>query len=173
LKAKNFFINTLKGRILGSLILGCILAYLLSESAFLVIKNNLDREPQRVELVIPNGTAERIAAGQTVPAIPKDMLFVVGDVLVVTNQDSTNHQLGPTFVPAGSSAMLNMTDPNEYTYSCSFAPTRNLGISVRPRVDFLTRFQAIFLAGPPMATLIVLYSFVMWPLKPRKKTEQA
>ena len=170
---KDYFLNTLWGRIWGALVLGCLLAYLLSESAFLVVKNNLDREPQRIELVVPAGTAERIAAGQAVPSIPKDMMFVVGDVLVVTNQDSTSHQLGPTFVPPGTSATLNMTEPNDYSYACSFEPSRRLGVNVRPRVDFATRFQAIFLAGPPMATLIVLYSLVMWPLRPRKKTEPA
>ncbi|MBI5300538.1 MAG: hypothetical protein HY868_00260 [Chloroflexi bacterium] len=169
----DYFKRSLFGRILFSLALGCLLAFVLSESAFLVVKNNLDRDPQRIELVIPAGTAERVAAGQAVPALPKEMNFVVGDVLVVINQDSASHQLGPTFVPPGASATLNLNEANEYSYACSFQPTRNLGVDVRPRVTAFTRFQAIFLAGPPMAALILLYSLVMVPLTPRKKPERA
>ena len=165
----DFFKYTVGGRILISAIAGLVLAFLLSESAFIfVVKNAQDRDPQKIELVIPEGTAVRIAAGQPVPSIPLDMTFVVGDVLVVKNQDSANHQLGPVFVPAGASASLTMSEENSYSYACSFQPTRNLGIDVRGRVTWFTRFQAVFLAGPPMAALIALYGFVVWPLKKKQ-----
>jgi hypothetical protein len=169
----NFLKYTLAGRIVLSTILGFVLAFLLSEGAFLIVKNNQDRDPQRIELVIPAGTAERIAAGQPVPSIPKDMTFIVGDVLVVTNQDSANHQLGPVFVPAGASASLEMTQEDSYSYSCSFEPSRNLGIDVRARVTWETRLQALALAGPPMAVLIALYSLVVVPLAKRPATPKA
>lgn len=166
----NFLRYTLGGRILISLALGVLLALLLSEGAFLIVRNNADRDPQRIELVIPAGTAERIAAGQPVPSIPKEMTFVVGDVLVVVNQDSTSHQLGPAWVPPGTSATLAMSEENSYSYACSFQPTRNLGIDVRGRVTWNTRLQALFLAGPPMAALIALYSLILFPLRKRPAT---
>lgn len=167
----NFLRYTIGGRILLSLVAGIMLAFLLSEGAFFfIVKNVQDRDPQRIELVIPAGTAERIAAGQPVPSIPQDMIFVVGDVLVVKNQDSTNHQLGPVWVPSSQSASLTMSEENSYSYACSFQPTRNLGIDVRARVTWLTRFQAVFLAGPPMAALIALYSVIMWPLGKKTTT---
>ena len=166
----NWIKTTLAGRIFISAILGIALALIGSELAFLVVKSTADRDPQRIELIIPAGTAERIAAGQPVPSLPKDMAFVVGDSLVVRNQDSVSHQLGPTFVPPGASATLNMNEANDYSYACSFQPSKNLGITVRDRVSFVTRFQAVFLAGPPMAALIALYSLVIFPLKRKTAT---
>ena len=169
----NFLRYTLRGRILISIVAGIGLAFLLSEAAFLfVIKNAQDRDPQRIELVIPDGTAARVAAGQPVPSIPQDMAFVVGDVLVVRNQDSVSHQLGPVWVPSGASSSLTMSEENSYSYACSFQSTRNLGIDVRGRVTWFTRFQAVFIAGPPMAALIALYSLVMWPIR-KKETRPA
>ena len=96
------------------------------------------------------------------------MDFVVGDVLVVKNQDSVSHQLGPTFVPPGASATLKLDEANDDSYACSFQPSRNLGIVVRARVTLETRLQALLLAAPPMAILIALYSLIVWPV--RKKS---
>ena len=40
------------------------------------------------------------------------MSFVVGDTLVVKNEDSVEHQLGPLWIPAGSSASMPLNaDP--------------------------------------------------------------
>lgn len=166
----NFLKYTLAGRIVLAAAAGFVLAFLLSEAAFLVVRNNSDRDPQRIELVIPAGTAQRVAAGEPVPSIPKDLDFVVGDVLVVRNQDNVPHQLGPTFVPPGASATLAMNEANDYAYSCSFQPSRNLGITVRSRVTIETRLQALILAGPPMAALIAVYSIIVFPVRKRPAT---
>ena len=97
-----------------------------------------DRAPQRIELVIPAGTADQIASGQAVPSIPTDMVFVVGDTLVVKNEDTASHQLGPIWVPPGTSASLNLDTANRYSYACSFQPSRYLGLDVRSRVTCST-----------------------------------
>ena len=78
-----------------SLALGLAIAWLIAEGSFAILKDKSDHAPSRIELVIPAGTADKVAAGQTVLSLPAEMVFVVGDTLVVKNEDTTNHQLGP------------------------------------------------------------------------------
>ncbi|MBI3961297.1 MAG: hypothetical protein HY335_00990 [Deinococcus sp.] len=164
-----FLPNTLGWRIILSLVAGLALAWAFSEGTFLLLKDTSDRVPQRIELVIPPGTAERVAAGEAVPSLPSDLVFVVGDVLAVKNEDLVSHQLGPVWVPPGTTASLTLDQPNKYAYACTFQPSRYLGLEVRPRVTAWTRLQALLLAGPPMAALLALYSLVLFPLAPRSK----
>ena len=95
---------------------------------------------------------------KAVPSIPADMVFVVGDTLVVKNEDSVSHQLGPIWVPPGASASLNLNQTNNYSYTCSFEPSRYLGLDVRPRVTWATRIVAVLLAGIPTGAMIAVYS---------------
>ncbi len=91
-------------RVLGALAVGILVTALFNEISFRLLGNATSRSAQTVELVIPAGTAAMVAAGQDNPDLPSGMVFVTGDVLVVTNQDSTAHTLGPLYIPAGSSA---------------------------------------------------------------------
>jgi hypothetical protein len=106
-----------------------------------------------------------VAAGEAVPSLPPEMVFVVGDVLVVRNDDLVSHQLGPVWVPPGSSASLALERPDKYSYACSFQPSRYLGLDVRSRVTLTTRVLAIVLAGPPMGVLIGIYSLIVRPVR--------
>jgi len=167
------FFNTWPGRLLLSIALGFGLTTALSEITFLILKDSSDHVPQRVELVIPAGTAERVAKGESVPSIPSDLTFVVGDTLVVKNEDSVSHQLGPVWVPPGATASLALDQADKFAYDCTFQPTRSMGLDVRSRVTLTTRIQALFLAGPPMAALIAIYSLALWPLNPKAKQRPA
>src|SRR5574341_1751942 len=162
-----FSVNTIGWRIALSLLVGLLLAWGMSEAAFFILKDSSDHVPQQIELVIPAGTAERVAQGEAPPSIPTDMVFVIGDTLVVKNEDSVSHQLGPVWVPPGASASLALDQAAKFSYACTFQPSRYMGLDVRPRVTLTTRLQALFLAGPPMAALIAIYSVVLWPLKPK------
>jgi len=165
--------NAILKRIGISLVLGLMLAWGIAEASFLILKDKSDRVPQQIELVIPRGAADQVAAGQPVPSIPADMVFVVGDTLVVKNEDAISHQLGPIWVPPGSSASLTLDQANRYSYACSFQPTRYLGLDVRSRVTPTTRITAILMAGIPTGALIAVYSFVAFPMRPRTRgTEQ-
>jgi hypothetical protein len=159
--------NTLGWRIALSLLAGLLLAWGLSEAAYYLLKDSSDRVPERVELVIPPGTAEGVARGEAPPSIPTNMVFVAGDTLVVKNEDSVSHQLGPVWVPPGTSASLLLDREESTLYACTFEPSRYLGLDVRPSVTLTTRLQAIGFAGPPMVVLIFIYSLVIWPLKPK------
>ncbi len=166
----HFWKHTFKGRLLISIIAGTLFAFVVSEGAFFMLRDTSDHTPQHIELVIPAGTAARVAAGQPVPSIPSDLSFVIGDTLVVKNDDDVAHQLGPVWVPPGASASLNLDEANKFSYACTFQTSRNLGLDVRSRVTWATRAQAFLMVGPPMIALIAIYSLLVWPLKPRKAT---
>lgn len=161
--------STLK-RLALSILLGLLLAGLTTELSYQLLKRE-NRAPQRIELVIPVGTAERIALGEAPPNIPEDMTFVVGDTLVVKNQDNTDHLLGPLWIPAGASASLTLDSEQNYAMECSFQPTKVFDIDVREPVTFSTRLTGILFAGLPLSALFAVYGFLLG--KDSKKKDQA
>ncbi len=85
-------------RITIGMILGILIAGIVSELSFYFIGDRTSRAPQVVEFVIPAGTSEKVALGESI--LPKEQNFVVGDTLVVKNEDTVAHILGPLFIPA-------------------------------------------------------------------------
>jgi uncharacterized membrane protein YraQ (UPF0718 family) len=152
-----------------SLLAGLLIGFLISEISFQFLKES-SRAPQTIELVIPPGTAQQVARGETPPSIPEEMTFVVGDVLLVRNQDNTAHQLGPLWIPADSSASLNLDEVNNWIFSCSFQPSSYLGLDVQEAVTIGTRVGGVIFSGLPMAAIIALYSLIVWPLQPKEET---
>ncbi len=118
-----------------------------------------------MELTIPAGTAEKVARGETDPTLPGTMLFVVGDTLVVKNLDSVVHQLGPLFIPSGTAASMKLDSEQDYSYTCSFQPSKYIGLNVRPALTTGTRIVGVLEAGLPMGMLIALYSIFAMPVK--------
>jgi hypothetical protein len=157
--------------ILGSLTAGILISGLLTEVAFRFIGTAEDRAPKRIELIIPAGTSDRVARGEPIPGLPDPMVFVVGDTLVVKNQDSTAHQLGPLWVPAGSSASLSFDQAEKLAYSCSFVPRKYLGLDVNAPITLSTRIIGILSAGVPLGFLLALY--IVFAVLPAQKAKQA
>jgi len=147
-------------RIVISMLLGIILAAVTTEISYQVLKRE-NREPTQVELIIPAGTAANIEQGGTPLGIPEDMTFVVGDTLVVVNHDDVDHQLGPLWIPPGTSASLNLDTEQNYAFQCSFQPTKVFGIDVREPVTLGTRLAGILFAGFPLGALFAVYSTLL------------
>jgi hypothetical protein len=159
-------------RILFSIVVGMAGAWLVSEISYQTLKDPQGRDQStRIDLVIPAGTAERIAAGQNTLSLPDKMTFVEGDILVVKNLDSVSHQLGPVWVPPQSNGVLQLNQANDYVYACSFQTSKVLGIEVQPRLTATTRFEGILAMGLPSSVMLALYSFLIFPLKPRRLKE--
>lgn len=78
-----FLRSPITQRLLTTFLFGLVLAWAMSEVAFALLRDSSDHVPQRVELVIPAGTADKVAAGAPGPALPADLVFVIGDTLVV------------------------------------------------------------------------------------------
>ena len=159
-------------RIVISMLLGVLLAAITTEVAYQVLKRE-NREPQQIELVIPAGTAQDIDNGQAPPSIPEDMTFVVGDTLVVVNRDDVDHQLGPLWIPSGTSASLNLDTEQNFILDCSFQTAKVFGINVLQPVTLGTRITGILFAGFPLGALFAVYSVLIGGDKKKKPVETA
>ncbi len=103
----NYFLPAIR-RFLWILAGSVLVVWLGSELAHGAIKQTFERRPETVTLTIPDGTAVRVAAGLEEPGIPAELEFVVGDSLVIYNDDVTAHEVGPLFITAGASASIAM-----------------------------------------------------------------
>jgi hypothetical protein len=153
-------------RITISLLVGLLIGVALNEITFLFLRETA-RAPKVIEIVIPEGTAAQVARGETPPTIPDSMTFVVGDTVLVKNNDTADHELGPLWIPAGTSANLLLDDAESYAYSCSFQPGQYFGLDVHEALTTWTRLYGILFSGIPLGVLIALYALVI----PAKKKE--
>jgi hypothetical protein len=160
--------NLVLKRILLSILIALVIGVLVSEIPFLFLQETA-RAPRDITLTIPAGTAEEVAGGEKPPSIPENMNFVVGDKLVVKNQDSFDHKLGPLWIPANSTAQLSLDQEESLAYECSFQPGKYFGLDVYEPLTTGTRLYGIFFVATPMAILIALYSVLFMP----KKNENA
>jgi len=157
-------------RIILSLLFGLVFGFVISEASYLLLRET-NRPPEVVTIVIPPGTAAAVSRGVSPPSIPDEMTFVVGDTLEVVNNDSTDHQLGPLWIPAGSTASMSLDDDQNFIFACSFQPSNSFGLDVREPVTFWTRVGGVVFAGMPMGAIVALYSIIAWPIK--KENEEA
>ena len=157
---RNFLIK----RLIISVLLGLLIGVTVSEVPFLFLRETA-RAPREIVLTIPVGTADQIARGEQPPSIPENMTFVVGDRLVVNNEDAVDHKLGPLWIPANSSAQLSLDQEQNLAYECSFQPGNYFGLDVRQPLTPRTRLFGIFYVALPMMILIALYSLVITPKK--------
>ncbi len=142
---------------------GILLAIPLSEVGFLIQGNTTSRPARTITLDIPPGTFAKVAQGASV--LPENMIFVLGDTLVVNNRDSVAHTLGPLFIPPGSSASLTLDHLGNLSYVCTFQPTKYQGLDVQDALTLTTRLEGILIAGIPLGMLFALYSLIVRPLK--------
>ena len=145
-----------------------VVVFVMLEIFFLFQKETSDRPPQVVELTIPAGTAARIDAGEAVPSIPEELVFVLGDELLVNNEDVAGHELGPLLIPPGSSASLQMDSAENYSVTCSFLPSRYLGLDVREPFTWEIRLIGLGAATPVTIVLLFLYSLIVFPMNTPK-----
>jgi hypothetical protein len=155
-------------RLLFSLMIGLLIGAVISEVPFLFLQETA-RPPREILLTIPAGAAEQVGRGEQPPSIPENMIFVVGDILVVENKDKVDHKLGPLWIPAKSSARLSLDREESLAFECSFQADNYLGLDVHQSLTLSTRLYGAWYVGLPMAILIALYSLVV----PVKKKENA
>ena len=158
--------NQIVKRILLCFLIGLVLSVAITEIPFIFLRENA-RPPKEITLVIPQGTAEEVSRGEQPPGIPANMKFVVGDTLIVQNQDQVDHQLGPLWIPANSSAMLSLDQVESMAYECSFQPGKYLGLDVSEPLTLGTRVYGILYIALPLGVLFSLYSLAL----PSKKKE--
>jgi len=158
-KNMNFARKTVASRIVISMLAGLLIGAAINEISFLFLRESA-RAPKVIELVIPDGTAEKVARGEAPPTIPTSMTFVVGDTLLVKNDDKSNHELGPLWIPAGTSASLSLDAAQSYAFDCSFQPGQYFDLDVREALTAGTRLYGILFSGIPLGILIALYALI-------------
>jgi len=156
-------------RIVLALTIGLVAGFAISEISFQLLKED-NRAPTEVSLVIPSGTSALVAKGESPPSIPEGMKFVVGDTLAVHNNDEVDHQLGPLWIPAGTTASMNLDRNQNFIFACTFQPSSYFGLDVREPVTIWTRLGGVAFSGIPLGAILALYSFVTWPIS--KPTEE-
>ena len=152
-------------RLFISLIICLIFQFLISEASFQVLTQGEADSREEISITIPKGTAERIRNGYSVPSIPENIVFYEGDRIVVNNEDTENHQLGPIWVPPGSQGVLNLQNSDNYSLTCTFQPGKMMGIEVRPKITSYVRFQGILAIGLPTGVLGFLFSLIIFPIR--------
>lgn len=144
---------------------GLAVGAMISEVSYYFLKTGETRPPQVIEVDIPMGTARRVAEGVSDPSLPTSMTFVVGDTLVVRNEDAVVHQLGPLIVPPGASSSIQLQNTQDLTVTCSFQPGKYIGLVVQSPLTLTTRLLGILEVGTPMGLLIGLYGLFAIPIK--------
>ena len=112
--------------------IGLLFGWVVSEVTYNMIPNKQDatREPEQIELIIPYGTADQVEEGIGNRDLPPSLNLVQGDILIVRNEDQVSHQMGPLFIPANTSSVLELENASTYDYECSFVPTKNFCLTV-------------------------------------------
>ncbi len=141
--------------------LGILISIPVSEFAF-NMQGSTSRPPTTITLTIPPGTSSAVAQGISV--LPQNMVFVLGDTLVVNNQDLVIHTLGPLVIPPGSSASMQLNRLGNLSYVCSFQPTKYLGLDVQDALTIWVRLEGVLIAGIPLGILASLYSLIIRPV---------
>lgn len=88
--------------------------------------------PSSYGVVIPSGTGKRIASGFHLYLIPENLQMHVGDTLVVVNEDTMVHEVGPFFVRPGETMRHTFVEPGKYIGACTFHPAGEVSIEVFP-----------------------------------------
>lgn len=152
------------------LAISLVFALVFNEVTYLFSKDPSDRAPKTISLVIPAGTAARIESGDELRIFPDEISFVTGDVLEVVNEDSEPHQMGPVFVPPGSTGSMVLDQAEKLSVSCTFQSSRYLGLDIRPATTLGTRLTGLFITAPTLAALLFLYSLAAFPIKSADQT---
>ncbi len=156
-------------RLMLTMVISVVVVTILNEGFYLLQREKNDRAPKTVELTIPAGTAQQLLNGGEGVRLPAEMVFVVGDILEVKNEDVVDHQLGPIWVPSGATGRLELKEPNQYSYTCSFTPGNYLGLDVRQATTLNTRLTALAVGAPSMAVFLFIYGLLVFPIKPAAK----
>jgi len=153
------------------LAISLVFALVFNEATYLLSKDPSDRAPKTISLVIPAGTAARIDSGDELRIFPDEMTFVTGDILEVVNEDNEPHQMGPVFVPPGSTGSMVLDQAEKLSVSCTFQSSRYLGLDIRPATTLATRLTGLFITAPTLAALLFLYSLAAFPVKSADQKE--
>ncbi|MFP4513146.1 MAG: hypothetical protein ACLFRV_09405 [Acidimicrobiales bacterium] len=76
------------------------------------------RPSETIEIIVPAGTQDRLAAGEEVVVMPARLEFRVGDRIRIRNDDDVAQSVGPYVVDPGKEMLLEYGAPGVYEGYC-------------------------------------------------------
>ena len=148
-------------RILVAVVAGAAGMWAISALSLLIYTSGA-RQPETRTLVIPEGTATLIAAGENPLEIPANWGFLADDILRLVNDDSTDHWLGRFFVPADTTREYTLQPSFGGSIVCSLHPDGAIVIDVDVRTfDWRATLLPTFVLGPAIGLVVVGVSSTM------------
>jgi len=91
-----------------------------------------DTSSREIRIIIPPGTDELLRDGKDPGLVSDYILLKLGeqDILVIENQDTSSHVIGPFFINAGESIRQVFTAPGIYEGTCSIHENAQIRIIV-------------------------------------------
>jgi len=82
------------------------------------------------EIVVPLGTGELLAQGETVDVMPAEIRLEVGDTLKIRNEDVVDQEVGPYLVAAGTQFVVQFGAPGLYEGICPLSGSQGYKIVI-------------------------------------------
>jgi len=82
------------------------------------------------EIVVPLGTGELLAQGETVDVMPAEIRLEVGDTLKIRNDDVVEQEVGPYLVAAGTQFVVQFGAPGLYEGICPLSGSQGYKIVI-------------------------------------------
>lgn len=105
---------------------------LVAGAAIWVAASGGGRDAETIAIVVPPGTADRLAAGEKVEIMPTRLEFRVGDMIRIRNDDDVEHSVGPYQVKAGQEMVLRYGAVGVYEGYCPLSEGERYEIVVKP-----------------------------------------
>jgi hypothetical protein len=83
-----------------------------------------------VTYLVPAGTADKVAQGEKIEIMPREVRLDVGDSLVIRNDDDQTALVGPYVVKAGSTLTQKFQRPQYLVGECSISGSGEIKIIV-------------------------------------------
>ena len=137
----------------ASLLLGFLLGTILTVAAWTAFGAQQVGPPRDVQLVIPAGTADAIAAGGPT-VIPSEIRLTEGDRLVIANQDAVDHTIGGWQVAPGMVLTVLADVPATSVFACTIHPSGSLGIYIAARPGLVEGIFITILVSVPIGLVL-------------------
>ena len=86
---------------------------------------------QTIEILVPDGTQAQMDAGDEIVLFPRRLEVGVGDRIVIANEDTSSHQVGPYVVGPGQEIVQTFSSPGIIEGICTLHPSGEVTIVVR------------------------------------------
>lgn len=93
-------------------------------------KKTGEQDGRTHSFVVPAGTGDRLDRGEEIEIVPRTLEVKVGDSLIIRNDDSRTHTVGPVVVRAGETAEQNFTRPGVVEGECTVHPDDKFTIRI-------------------------------------------